>query len=152
MKQLQKGFTLIELLIVIAIIGILASIALPAYQSYVAKSQASAAFAEISAAKNNYLIYVQENGALTSVIYDVSGDAAVLGLNDFGLPENSTICAKYVISASGIQCVFDSTNTAFLAVDKIQVDYSSTTGAFSGCSLIDGTDSILPDAAPKGCV
>src|SRR5690554_6159208 len=47
--QMQKGFTLIELMIVVAIIGILASVAIPQYQNYIAKSQVSRVMSETSA-------------------------------------------------------------------------------------------------------
>ena len=53
MKRVQQGFTLIELMIVVAIVGILAAIALPAYQDYIVRSKMSEAEAAIAACKTS---------------------------------------------------------------------------------------------------
>ena len=51
MNKMQKGFTLIELMIVVAIIGILAAVALPQYQTYTGKSQAGRVMGEMASLK-----------------------------------------------------------------------------------------------------
>ncbi|MGF1720094.1 prepilin-type N-terminal cleavage/methylation domain-containing protein [Vibrio kyushuensis] len=58
----QKGFTLIELMIVVAIIGVLSTIAIPAYQDYVKKSEAASALATMKSLLTPAELYVQENG------------------------------------------------------------------------------------------
>ena len=63
-KQLQKGFTLIELMIVVAIIGILASIALPAYQDYTKRAHVSEGLSLMAGAKSAVTEYYSSIGSM----------------------------------------------------------------------------------------
>ncbi|PMH79464.1 pilin, partial [Vibrio cyclitrophicus] len=70
----QKGFTLIELMIVVAIIGVLSAIAVPAYKDYVTKSQVSSALATIKSLVTPAELIIQEEG-------DISGAITLLGVS-----------------------------------------------------------------------
>ncbi|QII30195.1 prepilin-type N-terminal cleavage/methylation domain-containing protein [Stenotrophomonas maltophilia] len=77
----QKGFTLIELMIVVAIIAILAAIALPAYQDYVARSQVSEAMTLSSGAKTAVTEYYADKGAFptTNALAGLAGASSISG-------------------------------------------------------------------------
>jgi type IV pilus assembly protein PilA len=73
MKGLQAGFTLIELMIVVAIIGILAAVAIPAYQDYLARAQMSEAVSLLGSGKTPLAEYFADKGVWPSSASDVMG-------------------------------------------------------------------------------
>ena len=90
MKSFQKGFTLIELMIVVAIIGILAAIAIPAYQTYTIRAQESEALGFADAAKVAVTEAFTASGA-----WPADNTAA-------GLAVANTIKSKYVVSVANV--------------------------------------------------
>ena len=95
MKSIQKGFTLIELMIVVAIIGILAAVALPAYQDYTIRARTSELILAASAARTAVTEAAQQLNGLTG-----SGSGMVIGTG--GKVSGAAVSANGTITIGGV--------------------------------------------------
>lgn len=140
-----KGFTLIELMIVVAIIGILAAVAIPQYQNYIARSQLTSALAELNGAKPQYELIMSGASA--------SGFAGFTVPNIFFAGVQSTICVYAVnppdasnVANQALVCGLQNVS-APLAGEFLYLDRSAE-GAWR-CSTSAGIDAKYK---PQGCV
>lgn len=128
----QNGFTLIELMIVIAIVAILAAIAVPAYQDYVARAQVSEGLGLATSAKLAIATYYADKGA-----YPSDNSAA-------GMADPASINGKYVRSVTVnntgiIEVEFSSSASDKISGQTLTMQVSDRNGSLSWrCGGVDG--------------
>ena len=147
----QQGFTLIELMIVVAIMGILAAVAIPAYQDYTKRSHVSEGLSLASGAKSAITEYYSSEGdwptsnSEAGIATSITGNA-VTGVTvtraTSGCPNSASTCA--VITVTYNSKVDSSNNTLELAA-------TASTGAISWTCRAAGSSGVAASYLPANC-
>jgi type IV pilus assembly protein PilA len=151
-NQMQKGFTLIELMIVVAIIGILAAVAIPQYQNYIARAQVTEPVSLLGAAKTPITEFVASNGIFptTAQLQDLGvtddADGAVAKAESILKIETADTDATAGVVTGTLVATLESTglNAAFTS-KTVVLAYNSATGKWACGTSVAATDhQLLP--------
>lgn len=142
-QQAQKGFTLIELMIVVAIIGILAAVAIPAYSDYTNKAKASEA-ATVSAPARLAVAQAFNEGSLSTSTTNTT----------LGLPASTAITSNYVASVAVVGTGDNTANVTVTmkgasALNDKTVVYAITCAEGASCATAYGTSTLEEKYRPK---
>ena len=138
----QKGFTLIELMIVVAIIGILAAIAIPQYQTYIAKSQVSRVMGEVGSMRTAAEMCMMEGKSETACEWGWSNSDLLGAEGGYEIQEG--LVATFTGTEATLEATFG--NNASAAIDDKTLTWTrSTDGAWSCDTTVD------PKYKPAGC-
>ena len=149
----QQGFTLVELMVVIAIIGVLAAVATPAYQDYVSKAQVGAGLAEIAPAKTPVELAL----ANVSLLSDIRASGAT-PLAPFGFTSATSMRCSYKVvinvtalasyGQAGVQCTLNGSGTVRGRIIRFErtADAPPDIGQWTCITDVDAK------FAPVGCV
>ena len=134
-KRLQKGFTLIELMIVVAIVGILAAVALPAYSNYTARAYAAEALGVAQGYKTAVIEYHSANGVYPANLAAINKATIATEVID-----------SIAVSSSGVVTVNMAAVGGFDTADTIVLTPTFTTGAGYDwdCTSAAADDAQLP--------
>ena len=144
MKKVQQGFTLIELMIVVAIIGILAAVAIPAYQDYTIRAKVSEVLVLASAARLNIAEYYLSTGD-----WPLSTNAAGINTNQ----AQSTYVSDIALTTStgGATMTYTLTNLGGDVVDGTTTFEYAITGDSNGVKVVCTGGDLVSKYRPANC-